>query len=279
MIARQCDAHLADEFDAAIFRLDRRAPRGADGEDGRVRRIDDGREFAHAVHAEIGDGARAALIFVRPEFLPAGARGEIAHFRGNFGERFGFRVAHDRRDQPAVERDRHADVGMGKAQEPVAREHRIGRRHALQRRRPGLDDEVVERELEGRLAVLAFGRGGIGLLAHGDQAVGVDVGGQIEMRNGLLRLDQTAGDGRAHRIERHFLVSDALIQRLDLRRAGAGCARRRCACRPRLLHVAGDDTAVRPGAGAHCRDRCRVRRPAAAPKASCWRRWRAFAGP
>jgi len=41
-------------------------------------RIDDGGEFPHAVHAEIGNGARAALIFGRFELLGAGALGEIA---------------------------------------------------------------------------------------------------------------------------------------------------------------------------------------------------------
>ena len=55
------------------------------------------------------------------------------------------------------------------AQDAVVRPHRIGGGNALQRRRPGLDDEVVERELERRLAIFGLGRGGIGLLAHGDQ--------------------------------------------------------------------------------------------------------------
>ncbi len=35
----------------------------------------------------------------------------------------------------------------------------------------------------------------------------IHVGGQIEMRDGLLGLDQPPGDGRAHGVERHFLVS------------------------------------------------------------------------
>ena len=39
----------------------------ADGEDGGLRRIDDGTEFLDAIHAEIGDGERATLIFVRGE--------------------------------------------------------------------------------------------------------------------------------------------------------------------------------------------------------------------
>ena len=54
----------------------------------------------------------AALIFVRLELLGAGALGEVAHFGRDRGERFRLGVADHRRDQPAVERHRHADVGM-----------------------------------------------------------------------------------------------------------------------------------------------------------------------
>ena len=109
-----------------------------------MRRIDDGGEFAHAVHAEIGDGACSTLIFLRLELLDAGAFGEIAHLGGDAGERFLIGVAQHRRDQPAVKRHRHADVGMRKTQDSVLGKHRVGRRHARERRRPGLDDEVVE---------------------------------------------------------------------------------------------------------------------------------------
>ena len=44
------------------------------------------------------------------------------------------------------------------AQDAILRPDRIGGRHALQRRRPGLDDEIVDRELEGGLAVPSLGR-------------------------------------------------------------------------------------------------------------------------
>src|SRR5450759_5208222 len=40
----------------------------------------------HAVHAEIGNGAGAALVFVRLELADAGALGEVAHFRRDRGE-------------------------------------------------------------------------------------------------------------------------------------------------------------------------------------------------
>src|SRR4029078_6515807 len=87
--------------------------------------------------------------------------GKIAHLRGDRGERFGLGIANYRRDQPALERDRHTDVGMLKTENTVARPYRMGGRNTLERGRPGLDDEIIERELEGRLAVLVLWRGGI----------------------------------------------------------------------------------------------------------------------
>ena len=187
-------------FTLAVVRFDRRAPRRADRQDGRVRRIDDRRELAHTVHAQIGDGARTALIFVGLEFFLARTVGEIAHFGGNCGDRFAVGVADHRRDQPAVERDRDADIGIAEAQDTVARPDRIGAGNALQRRRPGLDDEIIERKLECRLARLVFRRGGIRLFAHRDQPAGIEIGREIEMRNCLLGLDQPRRDGAAHRV-------------------------------------------------------------------------------
>ncbi len=113
--------------------------------------------------------------------------------------------------------------------------------------RPRLDDKVVQRKFEGRLAVGALGRGGVRLLAHRQQSADVDVGHQIEGRDGLHRLGQARGDGGAHGIERHLFVRDAIEQRLDLRGAGAG--RQRTAGSGRgLLDVGGHDAAARPGA-------------------------------
>src|SRR6478672_971843 len=132
--------------------------------------------------------------------------GKIAHLRGDRGERFGLGIAYYRRDQPALERDRHTDVGMLEAENTVARPYRVGSSDALERSRPGLDDEIVERELERRLAILVLWRGGIGLLAHRDQAAGIEIGCQIKMRDRPLGFDQPRRDGAAHGVERHFLI-------------------------------------------------------------------------
>src|SRR3990172_5543703 len=50
---------------SAAWVFDRVAARGADREDARLRRVDNRRELANAVHAKIGDGRCAALVFVR----------------------------------------------------------------------------------------------------------------------------------------------------------------------------------------------------------------------
>src|SRR6476660_99247 len=83
MVARQCNSHLVDEFHAAILALDGSSSRAADRQYCRVGRIDDRGKFAHAIHAEIGNRAGAALIFVRPEFLLARATGEFTHLGRN----------------------------------------------------------------------------------------------------------------------------------------------------------------------------------------------------
>src|SRR5258708_29259528 len=63
VIAGQRDAHYVRRFDLAI--PDYRALfAGADREDAGMRRVDDSGEMIDAVHAEVGDGGGAALIFL-----------------------------------------------------------------------------------------------------------------------------------------------------------------------------------------------------------------------
>src|SRR5262245_13556453 len=144
MIAGERHRHYAREPDAAVRGLDRLPARCTDRQNGRVRWIDDGCELAHAVHPEIGDCRRAALIFMRLEPARAGALGELAHFGGNNGEWLAFGLADDRRNQPAIDRDRDANVRMPKAQDPIVRPGGVRLRYALQRDTPCLDDEIVD---------------------------------------------------------------------------------------------------------------------------------------
>jgi hypothetical protein len=165
MVARQRHAQHAGESDSAVFFLDRLTARGADCEDGRVRRIDDGGKFAHAVHAEIGDGRRPALIIGRRKLLVPRASREIFHLGRDGAERLGIRRAKDRRHQAVIKRDRDADIGVFEAQDTVARPYRVRRRHALQRQGQRANDEIVERQLEQRIAVCILQRPRIGFFA------------------------------------------------------------------------------------------------------------------
>ncbi len=238
-----------------------------------MRRIDDRRELAHAIHAEVRDRRRSALVFVRLELARPCALGKLTHLGGNRGERFLLGLPDHRRDQPALDRDRDADVGMLEAQDAVFGPHRIGRRHALQRHRPHLDDEIVDREPIGWRAVLALGRSGVGVLAQRQQPADIDVGGEIEMRDGLLGLHQPRGDGLAHAVERHFLERHVTIERDHL--GGRWAARHGARARARLrsggrLDVARDDAPVRTGrrdtAEVNAGFGCKASRQAASPR-------------
>ena len=136
------------EGDPAIGGLDRPPRAGAGGEDGGVRRVDDGREFAHAEHAEIGHRAGAALDLGGRELAGASTGGEVLHLARNGEQRLVLGPTDHRRDQAAIDRHGNADVGGFEPQDAVLRPHCIGGRHALQRQRERLDDEIIERQLE-----------------------------------------------------------------------------------------------------------------------------------
>ena len=74
-------------------------------------------------------------------------------------KRLGFRLADDGRDQPARDRHGDADVGVLVLQHRAFGPRDVGLRHAHQRQRQRLDDEVIDRDLVGGLAVLVLGRG------------------------------------------------------------------------------------------------------------------------
>jgi hypothetical protein len=57
-------------------------------------------------------------------------------------------------------------------------------------------------------------------------AADLDIGGQVEMGNGLRRLHQPRGDRAPHAVERHLLERHVAIKRLDLLDGRAGRRRR-----------------------------------------------------
>src|SRR5262245_16954116 len=74
---------------------------GADRQDGRVRRVDDGGEILDAVHAEVRHGGGAALILLGLELARPRPRREILHLVGDGGERFRLGATDHRRNQAA----------------------------------------------------------------------------------------------------------------------------------------------------------------------------------
>ena len=211
------------------------------------------------MHAEIGDGGGTTLVFVRLELSRARARRHVLHLVRDRRQRLHLGPADHRRDQAAFERDRDGDVAMLQAQDAILRPYRIGGRHALQRRRPRLDDEIVQGELKGGLSVVVLGRSRVGFFAQRDEPPDLDVRGQVEMRDGLLRLHQARGDDPAHAVEGHLLERHIAVDRLDLLgartrrerdagRRGSGWARRRRRRGARgSLDIARHDAAVRTG--------------------------------
>ena len=86
--------------------------------------------------------------------------------------------------------------------------------HGLQRHGQSLDDEIVERELEGARPLLRGER--VEPCAGRHQRVELAIDGEVEMRNGLLGERQPLGDEATHRVVRHDLVRPRLVKREHL---------------------------------------------------------------
>lgn len=125
MIAAERDGENVRHSDAAAAVLGGRWRRydtlldRADGQNRRLRRIDDGRELRDAEHAEIADGERAALELVRLQLAVARTRRQRARRVRNLADAKLIGVLHDRRQQAAIGRDGNADVDI------VMSNHRI----------------------------------------------------------------------------------------------------------------------------------------------------------
>src|SRR6185436_15015116 len=103
----------------------------ADGEDERLRRVDDRAELLDAIRAEVRDGDRAADVFVRLELLVAGARREVLHGLADFAERLFLRVADDGCHETFLDGDGDAEIHRGVLDDRVTGETRIHLRDFL----------------------------------------------------------------------------------------------------------------------------------------------------
>ena len=90
-----------------------------DRQDAALRRIDDRRELADAVHAEIGDREGAALKLLELQFAGAGALGKVLALARDLREALLIGTLDDRRDEPVIERYRDGDI------DPLPEEDRL----------------------------------------------------------------------------------------------------------------------------------------------------------
>ena len=128
-------------------------------------------------------------------------------------------VGDDRRDQPAGDRHRDRNVGAAVFDQRVAGETDVALGNFDQRRSQRLDHQVVDAELD-----VAAGEPGVELRAKLEQRVELDVDGQVNVRDLLLRLGQAARDRLAHVAELDDLVRD--VARVDRRGVRLRCRRR-----------------------------------------------------
>ena len=143
----------------------------------------------------------------------------------------------------------------------------VGLRHAGECQRQRFDDEVVDRDLEGRFSVPVLRGRSVDLLAQGQERVELAIRADVEMRDGLLGLAEAARNGLAHVVVRLLgegAGREHLLDRLvrgGCRLGGRGCLGRSfrnsgrggrslgAAAGERCLHVAFHHAAMRAGAG------------------------------
>src|SRR5712691_13165259 len=85
----------------------------ADGEDGGLRRIDDGVERVDAVHAEVADREPTPLDVSGPQFASLSAAHHVLTARGNLGQPQRVSAVDDGDYEAVVDRDGKADVDVG----------------------------------------------------------------------------------------------------------------------------------------------------------------------
>ena len=215
MVGGDADVHAQAGDDLAV--LDDGFLDGtADGEDGRLRRVDNGVEGLDAPCAEVGDGDCAAVEFIGLEFPVLGAGGEIFDGAGDGEQGFALRLLDDRGDKAVLHRDGDGQADVLEFHDVIAGEGGVDRRNRLGGVDRRLEDEVVDRIL----VAVGFLRLVVDLLAQRHERGGIDLEVEVEMGDGGLGGEQARGDDLAHGREFDALV--ALFRgRHD--RCGGGC--------------------------------------------------------
>ena len=214
----------------------------ADGENRGLRRIDDGVEAVDAEHAEVGDGERAALEFVGLELAVLGFAGERLGFAADLDERFVLRFLDDGGDEAVGDGDGEGELDVGELADGVALEGRVDGGDATDGLGGGLEDEIVEAELDRRGE---FAERFVELHAEVEHRLGIDVDLEIEMGDGGLALEQALGDDGAHGRELGAAFPGHGTGAVD----GATAAGGRMAIRRGVEDVILDDASAGTGAG------------------------------
>ncbi len=209
----------------------------AHGQDGGLRRVDDGHEVIQVEHPQGGHGEGAAVVvLVRQAALP-GLLDELCGLLRDAGEADDVGVPDHGDDQPAGDGDGGADVDIIMVDDVIAIHAGVDDGEVLQGLGAGPDDDVVVGDLDAQgLVLVPQGHGGGHV--HHHPVVGLGVGG--------LAGQHIPGDGLAH--PAHGLGAGAPGQL-----AGDGLHRRRCGrglCRGAGVgQVLRGDLAVGAGAG------------------------------
>ena len=258
VIADQRDGHDVARDDLAV--ADHRARLHlAHREDRGLRRVDDGAELGDAEHAEVRDRERPARELGRGDGVGPHALGQGARVARDLAQRLLVGVEHRRHDERVVGGDGDADVDARVELEAAVLVGAVGARVLAQRQRRRLDDHVV---VGRHRAAQRLGRG-LELLAQGDGALHVDVGGDGELGDGRLGLRHPPRDdllGARELLDADVALGGAGLGDARGRRRGA---RGRCGlrARPRRRGRRGG-RGLAAGAGAACAA------PGAAPDAA-----------
>ena len=251
MVARERYVHHRGDADLAVDD-DGRVLDGADREDRHLRRVEDGDEVLHAVHAQVRDRERAAVHVLARQLAATRPADEVGARAGDLLHRPSLGISDHGHDEPVGRSDRDADVSRRMAAKLLAVERRVDGAVARERDPDELREEVVDGGLGVPLAGASHE-----LLPQVQRLRHVHRDAELEDRGGPC-LGEAPGDRLACCRQGNDLGLRARAERL--RRGGPGC-------RLRPLDVLGDDAPVR----ARARQRGKVE-PSFPRDAPCQRR-------
>src|SRR5690606_34511301 len=142
---------------------------------------------------QVADAERAAAHVLRLELAVPGLARQLAGGGGDVGEGGLVGVVQDRDDQALVDRDRDADVDPVVLEQLAVHPGPVDLGVGLEGGGRGLDDQVVEADLDPGVGEL-----GVDLRPEGLELLGVDRAAQVEVRGLLLGLHHPARNGLAH---------------------------------------------------------------------------------